>query len=254
MLAGLAAAVVLVVRSQLVQPQAAETVLVETAGALHLAGFGGAAPFGVRVAEGVGGAHPHPLEAGSGGPDVVVHLPAGPDAVLLVGPADCLDDLASDGQAEVRQAVQRLKRTCCRTEAPASQRGRPVDVRRAGARLKTPCSFHERLVEGPASPRPDLASASTSNRRHPGPSTVPLSTRTTTAASLREASRLKHAGGPSGSAVPHCGRLVSVGSVVSAADSAASGPSGSSTIPTPSSPPARSDRTVSTRRAGSAWA
>lgn len=124
----------------------------------------------------------------------------------------------------------------------------------ARARLKTPCSFHERLVEGPASPRPDLASASTSNRRHPGPSTVPLSTRTTTAASLREASRLKHAGGPSGSAVPHCGRLVSVGSVVSAADSAASGPSGSSTIPTPSSPPARSDRTVSTRRAGSAWA
>jgi len=124
----------------------------------------------------------------------------------------------------------------------------------ARARLNTPCSFHERLVEGPASPRPGWASASTSNRRHPGPSTVPLSTRTSTGASVRAASRLKHAGGPSGSAVPHCGRLVSVGSVVSAADSAASGPSGSSTIPAPFPPTTCSDCTVSTNRDGSAWA
>ena len=175
MLAGLAAAVILVVRPQPVQPQAAETILVEAAGTFYLAHFGATAPFGMRVAVGVGGAHPDPQEAGSGGPDVVVHLPAGPQAVFLVGPADGLDDLASDGKAEVRQAVQRLERARCRTEAPASQPA--VRATSDGlARLNTPCSFHERLVDGPASPRPGWASASTSNRRQPGPSTVPLST------------------------------------------------------------------------------
>ena len=131
-LAGLTPAVILVVSAQPVQPQAAETVLVEVAAAFHLVHFGAAAPLSKRVAVGVGGAHPDSLEARSGGPDVVVHLPAGPQAVFLVGTADGLDDLASDGQAEVRQAVQRLERSCGHTEAPASQRGRPGHLRRPG--------------------------------------------------------------------------------------------------------------------------
>ena len=122
------------------------------------------------------------------------------------------------------------------------------------APLKTPCSFHERLVDGPASPRRGWASAPTNKGTHPGPSSVPLSTRITTAASVREASRLKQAGGPCGLEVPHCRRLASLGSVLSAADRVVSGPSGSSTTSVPFTPPARSDCTVSTRRTGSAWA
>lgn len=56
--------------------------------------------------------------------------------------------------------------------------------------------------------------------------------------------------------MPHCGKLANVGSVVSSADKAVSGPSGSSTIPTPAPTPAPacSDRTVSPRRADSACA
>ena len=99
----------------------------------HLPGLGDAAPLGRRVTVGVGGAHPHAAETGPGGPDVVIHLPARPDTELFIGPADCLDDLAPDRQAEVSQAVQRLERANRRAEAPASQRGRPGDVRRARA-------------------------------------------------------------------------------------------------------------------------
>ena len=91
------------------------------------------APLRMRVAVGVGGADPHPLEAGPGGPDVVIHLPAGPEAVRLVGAADRLDDRAPDGQAEVRQAVQRLQRARRRAEALTGQRGGPGHFRRARA-------------------------------------------------------------------------------------------------------------------------
>ena len=136
-------------------------------------------------------------------------------------------------------ARQKSARLCSgsseRTAGPKRSRANAAVRATSDARasLKTPCSFHERLVEGPASPRPGWVSASTSNGRHPGPSTVPLSTRTTTAASLREANRLKQAGGPSGSAVPHCGRWSASARSSSAAARAASGPSGSSTIFTP---------------------
>ena len=109
-------------------------------------------------------------------------------------------------------ARQKSARLCSgsseRTAAPKRRRA-SADVRATSegpAPGKAACSFHERLVEGPARPRPGWASASTSSGRHPGPSTVPPSMRTTTDGSPREASRLKQAGGPSGPAVCHCGR------------------------------------------------
>ena len=128
MLAGLAAAVVLVVRPLPVQPEAAEAVLVKAAGSPHPAGFGSTPAVGGWVTVSIGGAHPHSLEAGPGRPDVVVHFPAGPEGVFLVGPADRLDDLAPDHQAEVRQAVQRKQRTGCWAKALTSHRGGPGHI------------------------------------------------------------------------------------------------------------------------------
>ena len=164
---------------------------------------------------------------------------------------------STTGRATARQNSARLySGTSERTSAPKRWRASAAVRATSGASasLNTPCSFHERLVDGPASPRPGWASACTSIVRQPGPSNVPLSTRTTTAASLRDTSRLKQAGGPFGSAVPHCRRPLNAGSVPSASDKEASAPSGSSTISTPGPPPNCSHRTVSTRRAGSAWA
>ena len=163
-----APAVVLVPGPQPVQAQAAEAVLVQAAGAPHLPGIGGAAPPGRRVPVGIGGAHPHPAEASPGGPDVVVHLPAGPGAVLLVSPADCLDDLAPDGQAEVSQAMQWFERANRPAEALAGQRGGPGDVRRARAAeggLLVPRS----VGGGTGQPRPRLGERRHQQRQAPRP-------------------------------------------------------------------------------------
>src|ERR1051325_366977 len=53
---------------------------------------------------------PCSLEARSRRSYEVIHLPARPTPIILVGPADCLYDLAFQREAKITQTVQRLKR------------------------------------------------------------------------------------------------------------------------------------------------
>ncbi len=92
---------------------------------------------------------------------------------------------------------QPAPKRCC---ASAAVRAMAPHRRRGPG--KAPSWFQARLVEGEATPwRGSASSAAVSRSSQPGPTTTPLSSSTTTSASVSRHSRLRQAGAPRAASV-----------------------------------------------------
>src|SRR5262245_9813571 len=92
------------------QPRSTEIVLIKPLAGCKAPGFVQPATRSEWGAPDESGAGPHPAPSGPRRANVVIHLPARPQPIILIRRADLVDHLAPHGVTEVRQTVERLQR------------------------------------------------------------------------------------------------------------------------------------------------
>src|ERR1700683_3408719 len=138
-----------------------------------------------------------------------------------------------------------------RRRASAAAATRPEVVLEAFGSMA--CSFHAMLVDGPASPADDVSKVAIRRVRASGAGRAPFSSSITTSVRVPRIRRLKHAGGPQGASVAHCGISRRHGIRESAAPVSESAPSGRRITSAPGGSAVLRASKVPSKRYGSAW-
>src|SRR5580765_4382767 len=92
------------------QPQSAKFVLIAMPAGIKPQCFFTASARGKRCTVNIGSAGPHSLKPGARCTDVVIHLPARPQTILLISLANRIENIAPHYVTEIRQTVERVQR------------------------------------------------------------------------------------------------------------------------------------------------